>query len=78
MRWSTTGSKLIEMECQQMESNENEITTHPNGSFAILFTMTIKTIVISNQDRFDGEWNALHVPRCYGNIVAMATKMKPH
>ena len=78
MQRSTTGSKLIEMECQQMKSNENEITTHSNGSFAVPFTMTIKTIVISNQDCFDGEWNALYVPRCYGNLVAMATKMKPH
>ena len=42
-----------------MRSNENEITTHLNGSFAIPFTMTIKTIVISNQDCYDGEWNAL-------------------
>ena len=58
-RLSSTGTELIEMECQQMKSNENEITTHLNGSFAVPFTMTIKTIVISNQDCFDGEWNAL-------------------
>ena len=60
-RLRSTGSKLIEMECQQMKSNENKITTHLNGSFAVLFTMTIKTIVISNQDCFDGEWNALKI-----------------
>ena len=42
-----------------MKSNENEIMTHLNNSFAVPFTMTIKTIVISNQDCFDGEWNAL-------------------
>ena len=60
-RLSLTGSKLIEMECQQMKSNGNEITTHLNGSFAVPFTMTIKTIVISNQDCSDGEWNALIV-----------------
>ena len=42
-----------------MKSNENEIPTHLNGSFAVPFTMTIKAIVISNQDCFDGEWNAL-------------------
>ena len=42
------GSELIEMECQQMKSNENEITTHLNGSFAVPFPTTIKTIVISN------------------------------
>ena len=58
-RLSSTGSKLIEMECQQMKSNENKITTHLNGSFAVPFTMTVRTIVISNQNRFDGEWNAL-------------------
>ena len=58
-RLISTGSELIEMECQQMKSNENEITTHFNGSFAVPFTMTIKTIVISNQDCFDGEWNSL-------------------
>ena len=52
-------SKLIEMECKQMKSNENEITTHLNGSFAVPFTMTIKKIVISDQDCFDGERNAL-------------------
>ena len=60
-RLSSTGSELIEMECQQIKSNGNEITTHLNGSFAVPFTMTIKTIVISNQDCFDGEWNALFV-----------------
>ena len=51
------------MECQQTKSNENEITTNLNGSFAVPFTMTIKTIVISNQDCncFDGEWNALTI-----------------
>ena len=49
------------MECWQMNSNENEITTHLNGSFAVPFTMTIKTIVISNPDCFDGEWNSLMV-----------------
>ena len=49
-RLSSTGSGLIEMECQQMKSNGNEITTHLNGSFAVPFMMTIKTIVISNQD----------------------------
>ena len=59
-RLSSTDSELIEMECQQMKSNENEITTHLNGSFAVPFTITVKTIVISNQDCFDGEWNALH------------------
>ena len=53
-RLSSTGSELIEMECHQMKSNENEIATHLNGSFAGPFTMTIKTIVISNQDCFDG------------------------
>ena len=58
-RLSSTGSELIEMECQQMKSNENKITTHRNGSFAVPFTMTIKIIVISNQDCFDGVWNAL-------------------
>ena len=58
-RLSLTGSELIEMECQQMKSNENELTTHLNGSFAVPFSMTIKTIVISNQDYFDGEWNVL-------------------
>ena len=42
-----------------MKSNENEITTHLIGSFTVPFTMTIKTIVISNQDCFDGKWNAL-------------------
>ena len=47
------------MECQQMKSNENKITTHLNGPFAVPFMMKIKTIVISNQDCFDGEWNAL-------------------
>ena len=60
-RLSSAGSELIEMECQQMKSNENESTTHLNGSFAVPFTMTIKTIVISNQDCFDGEWNAMTV-----------------
>ena len=45
---SSTGSKLIEMECQQIKSNENEITTHLNGSFAVPFTMTNKAKVISN------------------------------
>ena len=59
MGLSSTGSELIEMECQQMKSNENEITTHLNGSFSVPLTMTIKTTVISNQDYFDGEWNAL-------------------
>ena len=44
-----------------MKSNENEITPHLNGSFAVPFTMTLKTILISNQDCFDGEWNALIV-----------------
>ena len=44
-----------------MKSNENEITTHLNDSFAVPFTMTIKTIVISNQDCFDGEWNPLDI-----------------
>ena len=60
-RLSSTGSELIEMECQQMKSNknENEKTTHLNSSFAVTLTMTIKTIVISNQDCFDGEWNTL-------------------
>ena len=58
---SLTGSELIEMECQQMKSNENEITTHLNGSSAVPFTMTIKIIVISNQYCFDGEWNALYM-----------------
>ena len=58
-RLSSTDSELIEMECQQMKSNENKITTHLNGSFAVPFTMTIKTIVISNQDCFDGKWDAL-------------------
>ena len=33
--------------------------TNLNGSFAVPFTMTIKTIVISNQDCDYGEWNAL-------------------
>ena len=42
-----------------MKSNENETTPHLNGSFAVPFTMTKKTIMISNQDCFDGEWNAL-------------------
>ena len=42
-----------------MKSNENKITTYLNGSFAVPFTMTIRTIVISDQDCFDGEWNAL-------------------
>ena len=42
-----------------MKSNENEITTHLNGSFAVPYMTTIKAIVISNQDCFDGEWNAL-------------------
>ena len=58
---SSTGSILIEMECKQMKSNEHEISTHLNGFFAVPFTMTIKTIVISNQDCFDGEWNPLLV-----------------
>ena len=58
-RLSSTDSKSIEMECQQMKSNENEITTHLNGFFAVPFTMTIKTVVISNQGCFDGEWNVL-------------------
>ena len=60
-RLSSTGLKVIEMDCQEMKSNENEITTHLNGSFIVPFTMTIKTIVISNQDCFDGDWNALKV-----------------
>ena len=66
-RLSSTGLKLIEIECQQMKSNENEIRTHFNGSFAVPFTMTIKAIVISNQDCFDGEWNALYVPKFYNH-----------
>ena len=55
------GSELIEMECQQMRSNENEIITNLNGFFVVPFTMTIKTIVISNQECYElcGEWNAL-------------------
>ena len=61
---SSTGSKLIKMECKQMKSNENEIATHLNGFFAVPFTMTIKTIVISNQDCFEGEWNALVISIC--------------
>ena len=64
-RLSSTGSKLIEMECQQMKSNENEIATHLNGSFTVPLTMTIKAIVISNQDCFDGEWNALNISASY-------------
>ena len=52
---SSTGSKVIEMERQQMKLNKNKITTYLNGSFAVQFIMTIKTIVISNQDSFDGE-----------------------
>ena len=58
---SSTGSELVEEECQQIKSNENEITTHLNGSLTVPFTMTIKTIMISNQDCFDGEWNALPI-----------------
>ena len=46
-----------------MKSNDNKITTHLNGSFAVPFTMTIKTIVISNQDCSDGKWNALITTR---------------
>ena len=55
------GSELIEMECQQMRSNENEIITNLNGFFVAPFTMTMKTIVISNQECYElcGEWNAL-------------------
>ena len=54
------GSELIEMECQQMRSNENEIITNLNGFFVVPFTMTIKTIVISNQECYElcDEWNA--------------------
>ena len=54
------GSELTEMECQQMRSNENEIITNLNGFFVVPFTMTIKTIVISNQECYElcGEWNA--------------------
>ena len=59
--WNFPSSELIEIECQQMKSNKKEITTHLNGSFAVPFTMTIKTIVISDQACFYGEWNALHV-----------------
>ena len=44
-----------------MKSNENEISAHLNGSFAVPFSMTIKPMVISNQDCFDGEWNALRI-----------------
>ena len=55
------GSELIEMECQQMRSNENEIITNLNGFFVAPFTMTMKPIVISNQECYElcGEWNAL-------------------
>ena len=65
-----------------MKSNENEITTHLNGSFAVPFTMTIKTIVISHQDCLDGEWNALltktsdeyfMISDCQGNAKMMYT-----
>ena len=53
-----------------MKSNENEITTHRYGSFTVPFTMTIKTIVISNQDCFDGGWNSLiKITRGYLNIT---------
>ena len=44
-----------------MKLNENETMTHLNSYFAVTFTMTIRTIVISNQDCFDGEWNALYI-----------------
>ena len=72
-RLSSTGSKLIEMKCQQMKSNENEITTHLNGSFAVPFTMTIKTIVISNH--FDGEWNTLKI--CFAEVPGDPEKVLP-
>ena len=43
-----------------MRSNENEIITNLNGFFVVPFTMTIKTIVISNQECYElcDEWNA--------------------
>ena len=69
-RLSSTGSKLIEIECQQMKSNENEITAHLTCSLAVPFTMTIKTIVISDQGCFDGEWNALMMT-CGSNLTFM-------
>ena len=75
-RLSSTGSELIEMECQQMKSNENEITTHFNGSFAVPFTMTIKTIVISNQDCFDGEWNALNKYQRHRSLNLVSQQLK--
>ena len=51
------------MECQQMKSNENEITIHLNDSFAVPFMITIKTIMISDHDCFDGIWSALNILR---------------
>ena len=71
-RLSSTGLELIEMECQQMKSNEIEITTHLNGSLAVPFKMTIETIVISNPDWFDGDWNALQV---FAKHLAFAVRL---
>ena len=57
MPLSSTGRKqLIEMPTDETERKRNHDT-----SFAVPFTMTIETIVISNQDCFDGEWNALTI-----------------
>ena len=56
-----------------MKSNGNEITTHLNGSFAVPFTMTIKTIVISNH--FDGEWNSLKI--CFAKVPGDPEKVLP-
>ena len=55
-----------------MKSNENESTTDLIGSFAVPLTMTIKTIVISSQDCFDGEWNAFMVG---SKVIFMETLM---
>ena len=73
---SSTGSILIEMECKQMKSNENEITTHLNGFFAVPFTMTVKTIMISNQDCFDGEWNAFDINDKFANFSCLGMRRR--
>ena len=57
------------MECQQMKSNQMEATTNPNDCLAVPFAMTVKTILLPNQDCFDSERNAL--------FISFALQVKP-